>query len=697
MVEEKFDLEGVLEHLSYASLNPMQSKAVSEGYLESRKALVCAPTASGKTLLATLAIIKNFQETKKKAFYIVPLKALAQEKYNEYTEILALFDMKTALSTGDFDSDSEQLILADLIIVTIEKLDSLLRHEISWLEKVNLAILDEAHLLNDDSRGATLEILLVKLLNLNLRLVALSATIPNSDEIAKWLNAQLFQSDFRPTKLVYGVNTGEKLTLIDKEAKIQKTEKLPSKEGLEELVKKCIDKKGQVLVFVSTRRFAESVARELGMSVYPKLGAEDKIKLEELSSKALKTFQTPTAQCKSLSACLKNGVAFHHAGIPGKQRSLIEKGFKKDRAIKTIVATTTLAMGIDYPASYVIVRDLKRFTGALSEYLPNFEIQQMVGRAGRPRYDKEGLGVLICQEKDREYVIDNYVYGGIEKIYSKLANAAFLRMHCLGLIASDYCNSFESLYKFFESSLFAHQYGKTEELFEMIENVVFELREMEFVTERKSSALMATPLGKRVSELYIDPLSANMFVEFIKYKEPKSELDFLFAINSATELKPQLTVRRSEEMGLFEEAEKMEMGKYMEGRYDERNFLEIFKSSKLLKSWISEETEEQIMEKYGIPPGVLAARVRNSQWLAYGLGELAYMLNETTTHKEGKKIMRRIKHGIKEELLSLTRVKGIGRVRARRLFNSGVKTAEELAKLDKLEIKKIINVQLPNV
>ncbi|MFH0971827.1 MAG: DEAD/DEAH box helicase [Candidatus Micrarchaeota archaeon] len=689
-MDQNFNLEEVLQRLEYEKLNPMQAKAIAGGFLDSRKALVCSPTASGKTLLATLAIIKNFLETKKKTFYIVPLKALAQEKHNEYSGLLSQFEMKVSLSTSDFDSPAEDLATADVIIATIEKFDSLLRHEVGWLDKVNLAIIDEAHLLNDESRGATLEIVMVKLLKLNLRLVALSATIPNSEEIAKWLNADLFQSDYRPTKLVYGIAADSKITYIDKETREKRVERLPSKDSLLELQKKCIDKKGQSIVFVSSRRSAESTARELGLQIYEKLSHEEKSRLEELSAKALRTFPVPTSQCKSLSVCIKNGVAFHHAGIPNRQRRIIEEGFKKERAIKAIVATTTLAMGIDYPASYVIIKDLKRFTGAFSEFIPNFEVRQMSGRAGRPRYDKEGLAVLMCAEKDREYVLENYIYGSVEKIFSKLANAAFLRMHCLGLIASDYCNSFEALYRFFGMSLFAHQYGKTEELFEMIEGVVFDLREMEFVTERKTSSLIATPLGKRVSELYIDPLSANEFVNFIKLKEPKADFDYLYSINSATEMRPLVSVRRTEEMAMFEEAEKMEMGKYLEGHYDDRDFLEKYKSSKLLESWISEETEEQILEKHSIAPGILAARVRNAQWLAYSIAELAYMQNETETYRGAKRMTRRLRHGIKEELLNVCRVRGIGRVRGRKMFNAGIKTAEDYAKLAKEQVNAIL-------
>ncbi len=688
--QAQFDIGQIIGQLSHKTLNPMQAKAVMEGVIDARKVLVCAPTASGKTLIAQLAMIKNFKETQKKSVYVVPLKALAQEKQTEFSGLFSQFGMKVESSTGDFDSDASELAIADVIIITIEKLDSLLRHKLPWLEKIGLAVVDEAHLLNDESRGATLEIVLVKLLDLNCKMLALSATIPNSDEISKWLNAQLFVSDYRPTKLVHAIASETKVTYYDKKSGELSSQKLLTKNTISELLRGVFDKKGQGLVFVSSRRFAESSAVENGPSTYICLTVEEKEKLEVLAQKVLKTFQTPTMQCKSLANCIRNGVAFHHAGIPSKQRTIIEEGYKNERAIKAIFATTTLAMGIDYPASIVIVKHLKRFTGAFSEFIPNFEVQQMCGRAGRPRYDKEGIAVLMCAPKDKEYVLDNYVYGAIEKIYSKLASAAILRMHCLGLLASEYCNSYESIYRFFERSLFAFQYGKTEELFEMIENVIFELKEMEFLVERKSGNLVATPLGRRVSELYIDPLSASEFVRFIKVKEPKSAFDYLFAINCATEMYPLVSIKRTEEMGLFAEVEHLEMGKYLESHYDERNFLERYKSAKLLEKWISEETEEAILEKFEIAPGILASRVRNAKWLAYSIAELAYMLNETNSYREGKKAMRRIKYGIKEELLDLCRTRGIGRVRARKLFGNGITTSEMYSKLSKSEVRDIL-------
>ena len=759
ITKETFDARDIAKRLGYSELNPMQEKAISEGLLEKEKVLVCAPTASGKTLLALLKIIKTFQEEKGKSAYVVPLKALAQEKYRDFSEILAQFGMKVAIATSDFDASGEELLSADVSILTVEKLDSLLRHDDEFGKKLKLVAIDEAHLLNDEGRGGTLEIVMTKLLGYGSKMLALSATISNAEEVAAWLNAKLIRSDYRPTKLVFEVCSGGKIRKVLKETgRIEKPRKMETKNSLEELVSGALKKNpvvnfaeekeerengndekktegegktvvtetereeaketegegktegkkektattfngklamgtGQVLVFVSSRRNAEKVAEELS-ALTKKFSSGNEAKLEELARRVLKALPTPTMQCKKLAECVRNGIAFHHAGLHPKQRVVIEDGFKKERIIKAISCTTTLAMGIDYPASTVIIKDLKRFTGAFSEFIPNFEVMQMCGRAGRPRYDKEGTAILMCSENDSDYVIDNYIFGRLEKIYSKLSSAAVLRKHSLGLIASSHCDSFEKLYGFFGRSFFAHQYKSTEELFGILEDVVTELKEMEFVKE-KGMSLFATPVGKRVSELYIDPLSANFFIEFSKADEKKSDLDRMFAINVATEMMPLVSVGKGEEMQLFQEAETIGLHPLLEADMGNRNFIGRYKSAKLLNAWANESTEEQILETFEIPPGIIAARVRNAVWLAYSASELAFMLNLTEEYRAFKRLRRRIRHGIKEELLSLCRIKGIGRVRARKLFDAGIKTEEEFQKKSKEEIRQIIKVKLP--
>ncbi len=187
-------------------LRPAQEKAVKKGLLKGKNLLVCTPTASGKTLIAELAGVKNILEDKGKCVYIVPLKALASEKFkdfkNKYGE-----HIRIALSIGDLDSSDPYLAEYDLIICTAEKLDSLIRHHTPWLSLVKTVVVDEVHLMNDAHRGPTVEILITILRKLlkNMQLIALSATIGNPEELASWLDAELVIDKWRPVKLHKGI------------------------------------------------------------------------------------------------------------------------------------------------------------------------------------------------------------------------------------------------------------------------------------------------------------------------------------------------------------------------------------------------------------------------------------------------------------------------------------------------------------
>jgi len=195
----------------FPKLNPIQEKSINAGLLEKRSLLVCAPTASGKTLVATMAISKMLGVGK--TIYLVPLKALANEKYKEYQGLLKETKYKVVMSTGDVDSDSGYLANYDLIILTTEKLDSLLRHRVSWLHEARTVIVDEIHLLNDPTRGPTLEIILTLLRTLIApQIIGLSATIGNPQELAAWLGAKLVEDDWRPVELKQGIYCGNETT-----------------------------------------------------------------------------------------------------------------------------------------------------------------------------------------------------------------------------------------------------------------------------------------------------------------------------------------------------------------------------------------------------------------------------------------------------------------------------------------------------
>lgn len=194
-----------LERKGFKELRPSQVKSINAGLFENKNLLVCTPTASGKTLVAELAALNSILNHHKKSLYVVPLRALASEKYRQFKKDYP--ELKIGISSGEKDSNDSYLEKYDLIVLTSEKLDSLLRHHTPWMSLVDTLIVDEVHLLGDQSRGPTLEVVITLLRSIikNLQLVALSATIGNASEIADWLDAKLVEDTWRPTTLHQGV------------------------------------------------------------------------------------------------------------------------------------------------------------------------------------------------------------------------------------------------------------------------------------------------------------------------------------------------------------------------------------------------------------------------------------------------------------------------------------------------------------
>lgn len=672
--KEGFLLEGIRE------LNPPQNMAVEKGILEYESMVVASPTASGKTLIAEMAFLKTIMEKRQKAVYIVPLRALGYEKYNDFKKYRQL-GVKVGLSLGDYDSSDNWLANSDLIIVTVEKLDSLLRHNPIWIREIGLIIADEIHLLNDENRGPTLEIVLTKLKKDVPQILGLSATISNALDISEWLGAKLVRSDYRPVRLYEGVYDGGMLRFLEKKD-VNLGGQNAKQPGEILLAGETASRGKQALTFLSSRRNSEKCAEDMGRTVKNYLKEKEKNKLSELAEKILSVPSHPTRQCRRLANCVKNGTAFHHAGLQHGQRSLIEDAFR-DNLIKIISSTPTLAAGVNLPAWRVIIRDAKRYyRGYGSSYIPVLEYQQMSGRAGRPKYDKEGEAVLIGRnEREAEELKERFIMGEAESIYSKLSVEPILRTHVLSLIATTVRNE-DQLSEFFSQTFFAYQYGDISRIESMLESILERLEEQRFII--RDQGLEVTRIGKRVAELYLDPETAFKIIKGME-QELKG-FDYLLLISSVPEIDP-LRVRKSElekieeKLMKMEEKIKVEVPSNWDLGYDD--FLSYFKTALVLDEWMEEKGEDFLLDNYGVTPGGLRTKVEIADWLLYSCQELANLLRLREEIRKIRKARTRIKYGIREELVKLVKLRGIGRVRARILYNSGFRTLSELKKAPK--------------
>lgn len=385
---EEHIVEKVLKTSGFSSLNPMQKSAVEKGLLDGKNLVVSAPTASGKTLLCELAALNLFNNKKGKMIYMAPLVALVSEKYQSFKEKYSKLGVKTTMSVGDYDSTSQWLVDYDWILTSNEKCDSLMRHNVSWINDVGLIVVDEIHMLQDPSRGPTLEVTLTRLRETvpHAQILALSATIHNVKELGEWLDAETVISDYRPVELHEGIYLNSKIQFFGKNS----YELNPVLAPEPAILQNTINMKKQALYFVATRKYTESLAENLGKFNQNFLERNEKRELVKLSDDIKSVLEIPTKQCRKLADCVKNGVAFHHAGLLYKQKKLIEDNFKQG-LLRCIIATPTLAYGVNLPAFRVIIRDLRRYyAGFGSRFIPVLEYKQFAGRCGRPDFDDWG-------------------------------------------------------------------------------------------------------------------------------------------------------------------------------------------------------------------------------------------------------------------------------------------------------------------
>jgi len=668
----------LLKEQDISELYPPQAKALPYA-LKGENLVLSIPTASGKSLVAYLAIVHRLISAGGKAIYVVPLKALAREKYEDLKAFEKL-GLKVALSTGDLDESDQRLSRYDIIVCTSEKADSILRHGIKWVDKVRVLVVDEIHLIHDPGRGPTLEVIIsrFKALNPGTQIIALSATIKNARELADWLGGKLIQSDWRPVPLREGVFHKDEIKYDD--GKITKIDKLGDK-ALDTLVLDSITKGGQVLIFVNTRKSTVSVAHKLGDVVAKSLSDEEKKNLKKLISSIKRDALEFTSFDTNLSSCVENGVAFHNAGLSSVQRRIVEQGFK-NRLIKCIVATPTLAAGVNIPAQRVIIRDLWRYDPNFGMHsIPILEYKQQAGRAGRPRYDKQGEAITIAKnEEQKERIFNDYILADTEPIFSKLGSQVALRTHLLSAIATNFVDSLEGIYKFIDSTFYAYQ-SDAFTLRDDIDEVIEFLLGNGFIERINNDRFMSTLFGNKTSSLYIDPLSAVLLKKALESSCDKetSSLSFIHVVCSTPDVR-SLYLGSSDDW-VEDKLEKHRGGFLIEppvSSSDEYEwFLSGLKTASLIEDWINEIPEDKIVSKYNVGPGDIYSLIETSEWLLHATREFARMYNFDCL-SEVNDLVLRVHNGCKKELLNLISLKGIGRVRARALYREGFKTVNDL-------------------
>ena len=696
----------------YEELFEPQERSVKAGLFEEKKNfLITIPTASGKTLIAMLAILSHLSKHKTKVVYLTPLRALASEKFEEFKKLEKLSlgrKVKVALSTGDSKERKEKLEDADVIFLTNESMDANMAFQQDWIYDIGLVVSDEIHLIGDETRGPTLEIVLTRLRSGFIgknppRIIGLSATISNSNELADWLECELVESKFRRVPLSEAVYSRHIITNQDRE----ETEGNLTKDRQESRHQKdwiglgldTVDNGDQCLIFAMTRKNAVGWAKEAGHDVVKMLTENERIELEKISKTILpKDSYDNTKLTTELAQAVKNGTAFHHAGLDQRCRTIIENEFKNHH-IKLLTATPTLAAGVNLPARRVVIPSVMRYTNNGLEKISVLEYKQMCGRAGRPQYDDMGESIIISKGYPDE-ILEYYVDGEPEPLESKtLDEDSSLRINLLGFIytASKFsATSYEKIIKFFSQTFAAYQLSDDFILEKKIKKQLGKLKEYEMITDE--NGFKPTKFGIRVFYLRIDPETAFNMTDYIEdfVRGTTHTFGILHMITNLPEfyLRYPIPEKYQEDMdNLINKNEKL----YTKQKFSSED---CFKSLLILYKWIDGMTYQNMSEHFDAEPGDIFYIKENAKDLIYIFTEIVKFWRDYAQENEQKRIVSeyqnlvdeldslklQIIHGVPEKYLELVKIRQIGRVRAQILHKNKI---ENRTKLKKVQLEKL--------
>jgi helicase len=673
-------LVDALRQRGVRKLFPPQEEAVKAGILDGRSIVLCTATASGKSLLAEIVAVKTALEGRM-AIYAVPLKALAYEKLVHFSHYGGL--ARVGVSTGDFGFEDRKLDEYEVIVMTYEKLDSVLRQRPGWLGSVGAVIIDEVHYLGDPKRGPVLESIVAKLKHLRLRaqFVGLSATVGNTGEVAEWLGAALVTSSWRPVPLREGVYHNGEIVFADG----ARRRVAVSGEAEVALALDAVLGGGQALVFTNSRsstvRLARAIASAIASHPSRLVDAAEAHRLAEEVARA----SSSKIIGRELAEVVRRGVAFHNAGLELEVRRLVEEGFRRG-VIKVAVATTTLAAGVNLPARRVVVASHERYDPAVGrEEIPVLEYKQMAGRAGRPGLDPYGEAVIVARSKrELEYLMVRYVRGGVEPVKSHILSEPCLRSHALGAVGGGYAGLVEDLVAFFSNTLGFHQLklrGGRALLKAKITRAVESLEKWGFI-RREGGKIYATELGRHVARLYLDPEVAAGYINMVRSLKRPSTPAYLYIVLTAPDF-PR--VRR----GAADERVAEEIASAL-GAWPDEEFEDVVRAAAMLMAWIEEGDEDEIFREFDVAPGDLRVYIDLFEWLGGAASRLAGMLGLREHERGLRTVTLRVKYGVREELLELvTSLAGIGRVRARVLHNFGYRTLRDVAAASPREIASL--------
>ena len=726
LILRKYELRGL------TTMFPWQVECLSSPNLleKNRNLVYSAPTSAGKTLVAEIIVIKTVTERRKKVIFILPFVSVVREKMYYFQDLLTDSGLRVEGFMGGC-SPPGGFAATDVAIATIEKANSLLNQlmEEGTLSNLGAVVIDELHLLGDSYRGYLLELLLTKLkymtlqnVNINVQLIGMSATLPNLSLLAKWLDAELYSTNFRPVPLKELCKIGT--TIYDSSMKIFRSlSRVPElSSDSDNILQLCLETIGDghsVLIFCPTKHWCETLAQQVA-GMFFKLGQQDtaigRSLREELSSEAImetleQLKRSPAGLDDVLRSTVSFGVAFHHAGLTMDERDVIEGAFRSG-ALRVLTATSTLSSGVNLPARRVIIRSLM-FHG---KPLDTLSYRQMIGRAGRMGKDTAGESILICKSNETKSAT-TLLSANLQPIVSCLEGSGPLIRALLEAVASEVAYTAKDIELYTNCTLvsFANEDFILESTRQAIKFLVDHELFMLQTTENGEERWIATLLGKACLAASIPPSDGLfLFEELQKARRCfvlDTELHVIYLVTpfSSSQQIGQIdwivfldlwqTISESERrVGHMVGVEEGFLMSAVRGGVKPGKILDVHKrfyTALALHELVREVSLADVCKKYRCCRGVVQGLQQSAAAFAGMVTQFCKKLGWTCMELLIGQFQARLQFGVCRELLDLLRLPMLNGLRARSLFKEGITCVAELAKASELDVERALHKALP--
>ncbi|CAG9863608.1 unnamed protein product [Phyllotreta striolata] len=722
------------ESKNLTTMFPWQVECLSlPGVLEGKNLVYSAPTSAGKTLVAELIAIKTIIERKKKVIFILPFVSIVREKMFYFQNLLEGIGIRVDGFMGSYHPPGGFKSL-QLAICTIEKANSLINRlmEENQLSDIGAVLIDEMHLLGDSSRGYLLELLLTKLRyvskkdDLQIQLIGMSATLPNLKEVANWLDAALYTTDYRPVPLKeQALVCGE---IYDNNLKpLRKLEILPElgkdSDNVLQLCLETIKMSCSVLIFCPTKTWCESLALQIakGFMNLGSSGSWSELLRSQLDRNLIVELLEQLKNCpvgldEVLLKTASFGVAFHHAGLTMDERDILEGAFRNG-ALRVIVATSTLSSGVNLPARRVIIRT-PMFHG---KPLDPLVYRQMIGRAGRMGRDSEGESFVIGQKSDLPK-IKNLMTTELNPVKSCLEKGGKLNRAILEVIASGVASTPEDVKLFTENTLLAS--GCFDDLINPVDEALDFLQANEFVRlqelDKGHEKYQPTALGKACLSSSIAPDEGlSLFKELEKARQcivletelhliylvtpynacySWENIDWMLFLDLWEKLPPSM--RKVGELVGIQDAFLVKATRSKILTNTEKLFRKYLVHKRFfvalaLQDLVNEKPLNWVCDKFSCNRGMLQSLQQSASSFAGMVTAFCKQLGWTSMELLLSQFQERMQFGVSRDLLDLMHLSVLSGKTARLLYNAGLETVIQLANSDVPCIENVLHKSMP--